>query len=276
VNPIEFVIDGVERLALRTPTLPPATETNSYLVSGDREFVVVEPATPYPDEQRTLLSTIAARIADGWALRGVLMTHHHGDHVGAALAVRAAFDAPLMAHRGTEARLRDRVPVDALLEEGDTLLDGRIEVLHTPGHAPGHLCLRDRNRRWLIAGDMVASVGTILIDPEDDGDMREYLAQIARLAEGAPGIVLPAHGAPIAEGEARLRHYLSHRLAREAKVLAAVDAGEGSTEDSLLERAYEDAPRALWPIARRSLRAHLFKLREESRVRLDGGRWRHA
>jgi ribonuclease/clavin/mitogillin len=274
VNPIEFVTEGVERLSLRTPTLPPATETNTYLLSADRSFVVVEPATPFAPEQGALLATIAGRIADGWALRGVVMTHHHGDHVGAAIAVREAFAAPLMAHRRTAEKLHERIPVDVLLDEGDTLLDGTVEVLHTPGHAPGHVCLRDRGRRWLVAGDMVASVGTILIDPQDDGDMREYLSELNRLADGHPGTVLPAHGAPIEDGQARLRHYVAHRLAREAKVLASVDGGEGSTEQALLERAYDDAPRALWPIARRSLRAHLFKLRDESRLILRGDRWR--
>jgi ribonuclease/clavin/mitogillin len=274
VSHIERVCDGVERLSLATPTLPPATETNTYFLTVGRAFVVVEPATPYEAEQRVLLDAIRAKIAAGFSLTAAVITHHHADHVGAAMAVRDAFGVRLLAHRETAARLAGRVAVDATLDEGDGLLDDSILALHTPGHAPGHLCLRERTGRWLIAGDMVASVGTIVIDPEDGGDMREYLREIARLADGGPGIVLPAHGAPIEQGAERLRYYLAHRLAREAKVLAAV--GDGATEDEVLARAYDEVPQAIWPIARRSARAHLFKLEAEGAIERDGPRWRPA
>ncbi|MBL8681274.1 MAG: MBL fold metallo-hydrolase [Myxococcales bacterium] len=275
MSTIETVAPNVERLSLRTPTLPPATETNTYFVERDLEFYVVEPAPSFDEERAMLLEATDRKIRGGWRLRGVILTHHHGDHIGAADAMRAAFGAPTMAHHETRARLRDHVAVDRVLDEGDTLFDGEVELVHTPGHARGHLCLRDRARRWLIAGDMVASVGTIVIDPDDGGDMRAYVAQLTRLADEGAGIVLPAHGAPIEEGEARLRFYVAHRLAREAKVLAAVAGFEarGASEDQVVERAYEDTPRAIWPIALRSARAHLGKLAAEGAVRLDGDRW---
>jgi ribonuclease/clavin/mitogillin len=277
VTEIESVCPGVERLSLRTPTLLPATETNTYFVTHGDEFYVIEPATPYEAEQAALLDAIGAKIRQGLTLRGAIVTHHHGDHTGAAMRVREAFSTTVIAHRETRTRLRDRVTIDGEIDEGQALFDGEVEVLHTPGHARGHVCLRQREGRWLIAGDMVASVGTILIDVEDGGDMADYLAQLARLADGAEGgvdcIVLPAHGAPIGRGSERLRHYIAHRLAREAKVLAAV--GDGwRTEDELVARAYDDTPREVWPIAARSARAHLHKLVREGRVAFDGERWR--
>lgn len=275
VSTIERVAPNVERLSLRTPTLPPATETNTYFVEQDRAFYVVEPAPSDDDERAVLLEATERKIRDGARLLGVILTHHHGDHVGAAETMRAAFGAPTMAHHETRARLRDRVAVDRVVDAGDVLFDGEVELVHTPGHARGHVCLRDRQRRWLIAGDMVASVGTIVIDPEDGGDMRDYIAQLTRLADEGAGTVLPAHGAPIEDGEERLRYYVAHRLAREAKVLAAVSRFEatGASEDEVVAHAYEDTPPAIWPIALRSARAHLAKLAVEGRVRDDAGRW---
>jgi glyoxylase-like metal-dependent hydrolase (beta-lactamase superfamily II) len=270
---LQMVAPGVERLSLRTPTLLPATETNTYFVTVGDHFYVIEPATPYEAEQRALLSAIREKIRSGLSLRGQIVTHHHGDHVGAAMRVRDEFDAPVMAHAHTKSRLEGRVSVDVCLDEGESLFDGCVEVLHTPGHARGHLCLRERAGNWLIAGDMVASVGTILIDVDDGGDMREYVAQLERLAALVDGSVLPAHGAPIEQGAERLRYYVQHRLAREAKVLAALDA-EWSGEETIVAKAYDDAPPALWPIAARSARAHLEKLRHERRVEFDGERWR--
>ncbi len=270
---IESVCPGVERLSLRTPTLLPATETNTYFVTHGDEFYVIEPATPYEPEQAALIGAIREKIRSGLTLRGAIVTHHHGDHIGAAMRVREAFSTPVIAHRETRTRLRDRVTTDGELDEGQTLFDGEVEVLHTPGHARGHVCLRQREGRWLVAGDMVASVGTILIDVEDGGDMADYLAQLERLADAVEGVVLPAHGAPIERGAERLRHYVAHRLAREAKVLAAVSDG-WRTEDELVARAYDDTPREVWPIAARSARAHLQKLVREGRVAFDGARWR--
>ncbi len=272
---IESVSDGVERISLRTPTLLPATETNTYFVARGDEFYVVEPATPYPDEQAVLLGAIRERIRSGFRLRGVIVTHHHGDHIGAAAAVSEAFGVGVSAHRETQRRLLDRVKIDHTLDDGDALFDGDVTVLHTPGHARGHLCLRERNGAWLIAGDMVASAGTILIDVDDGGDMREYLRQLERLADAGPGVVLPAHGAPIEEGASRLRYYVQHRLGREAKI---VNALENTWQDieSIVARAYDDTPVSVWPIAARSALAHLEKLRSEGEAARDGDRWRRA
>lgn len=275
MNRVESVCAGVERLSLETPTLLPATETNSYLVTHGDELYVVEPATPYEAEQRAMVDAIREKIRSGFRLRGVIATHHHGDHVGAIEALRESFDAPMYAHPRTIERLGARAANVRTMNEGDALFDGAVRVLHTPGHAAGHLCLLAHDGAWLIAGDMVASIGTILIDVEDGGDMREYLQQLDRLAALSEGLVLPAHGAPIEEGAARLRYYVQHRLAREAKVLAALDAAWIEL-DAIVARAYDDTPQSVWPIAARSALAHLDKLEREERVERDGARWRRG
>jgi glyoxylase-like metal-dependent hydrolase (beta-lactamase superfamily II) len=197
--------------------------------------------------------------------------------VGAANAFRTEFGAPLFAHPRTRDKLAGVVTVDRTLDEGDTLFDGAVRVLHTPGHAPGHLCLWHPADRWLVAGDMVASVGTIVIDPDDEGDMQAYLRELARLAALSPRRILPAHGEPIDDAVARLEFYIAHRRAREAKVLAALPE-DGTAVDlaEIVPVAYADTPALLWPLATKSARAHLAMLEREGRVQSRDGAWRRV
>ncbi|HSN98951.1 MAG TPA: MBL fold metallo-hydrolase, partial [Candidatus Nanopelagicales bacterium] len=170
----------------------------------------------------------------------------------------------------------DFVP-DVRLRHGETVAGGEwaLTALHTPGHAPGHLCLLDEDDGVLIAGDMVASVGTILIAP-GEGDMAEYLRQLERLSALGATVALPAHGEPIAEPQAIFRHYITHRLRRESLVLAALAARAGApaTAEALTPEVYADTSPIAWPIARLSLEAHLIKLEQEGMARRDaGGQW---
>jgi ribonuclease/clavin/mitogillin len=256
-----------------TPTLPPATHTNSYAIGG-REVVLVEPATPFVDEQKAWLEWARALQTQGRTLTAIVATHHHEDHVGGLDVLARELGIPVWAHELTVDRLMPatRAHVTRRLSDGDTIvLDGpRAEswrVLHTPGHAPGHVCLFEERTRTAIVGDMVASVGTILIAP-GDGDMQVYLAQLDRLAQLDASLALPAHGEPIDEPTVLFRKYIAHRLAREAKVLDAVrKAGPaGGDAAALVPDAYADTPMHLWPLARLSLEMHLEKLEREGLV----------
>jgi len=266
----ERIADGVEVFPVRTPTLPPATHTNSYAL-GTRDVLLVEPATPYPEEIAAFAAWAHALKAQGRRLVALFLTHHHIDHVGGAETLARELALPLWAHQLTAERLPE-VPITRRLDEGDSIvLDGplpqRWEVLLTPGHAPGHLCLFERSLEQLLVGDMLASEGTILIEP-GDGDMRRYLSELERLLRLGAKTALPAHGRPIREPAKLFSHYIAHRLMREEKIVAALAAAgkSGGTPERLLPRAYDDTPQRAWPFALLSLRAHLAKLVADGRV----------
>lgn len=261
---VDQVAPGIRVLALRTPTLPPAAHTNVYLVGPEiGPVAVVDPGSPYPDQQAILDAFLAEVPIDL-----VLLTHHHGDHVGGAVALAQRWGVPIAAHEATARRLEGIVEVTTRLAHGDSVHG--VTCLFTPGHAEGHLCFEHGGHT--IAGDMVAGLGTILIDP-DEGDMALYLASLELLLARPAGTLLPAHGPPITDGASKLREYLAHRRMREDRVLDAL-TDRPATLDAMLPIAYADTPRMLWPLAERSLRAHLDKLVREGRARFDGGaRW---
>jgi glyoxylase-like metal-dependent hydrolase (beta-lactamase superfamily II) len=263
---------SIASFAARTPTLPPATHTNSYAL-GAREVLLVEPATPYEDEQRAWIDWARSLPSSGRVPVAIVVTHHHVDHVGGVDVLSRELGLPVWAHAETAVRID--TAVGRRLAEGEAIdLAGpspeRWRVLHTPGHAAGHIVLHDVDSGTLVVGDMVASVGTILIAP-GEGDMTVYIEQLERLAALGAKLALPAHGDPIDEPTALFQHYVAHRLMREAKALAAVErAGpEGATASELLSAVYDDVPFAALPIALLSLRSHLEKLEREGRVRGD-------
>lgn len=231
---------------------------------------MIEPATPFADEQAALDGLLRGLAGAGAEVAAILLTHHHMDHTGYAALLRERTGAPIHAHPLTAARVD--FTVDVVLEDGAEveLGDGfALAAMHTPGHAPGHLVFCERSSGLAYAGDMVAGVGTILIDPEDDGDMIAYLASLARIADSRPTALVPAHGPVIDDPQACLARYRAHRLMREDRVLAAIGATPRDLSEVLAE-AYADTPPALWALAARSLEAHVRKLATEGRVRRNG------
>ncbi len=269
---IEFQ-EGIVLVALRTPTLPPATHTNCYL-AGLEEVVLVDPGADEATELAVLFERVRNLQARGRRPVAVFLTHHHRDHVGGLAAVVERLGLPVWAHRHTADRLE--VPCARLIEDGEELgLRGfPLAALHTPGHTRGHLVLHHRPSRAVIAGDLVSSLSTIVIDPPE-GDMARYLASLRRIADLPCGTIYPAHGPPVADGPGKLREYLAHREAREALVLAALQAGASSPVE-IVARAYQDTPEPLHPIAERQALAHLEKLAAEGRAVRRDDRWRAA
>ncbi|HEV8239881.1 MAG TPA: MBL fold metallo-hydrolase [Thermoanaerobaculia bacterium] len=258
---------GVVMVPLRTPTLPPATHTNAYLL-GTGPMVLVDPGSPYPQEQDRLHAAIAAATSQlGRRLNAIWITHHHPDHVGGVAAAAAAFDVPVAAHPATAERLAARgIRVNAFFHDGERAELGpgfHVRILHTPGHARGHLAFLVEEDSTLLCGDLLSALSTIVIDPPE-GNMRDYLASLERCRELRPRFLFPAHGPVLRDGERVLTQLIDHRRDREARVLAAWKSGVHEA-DAIVPLAYDEAevPPPLRPIAARQVLAHLDHLREQ-------------
>ncbi len=278
LQPFEVVAPGVRRVALRTPTLPPAVHTNCYILGpseGSGALILIDPGSPYPAQQAQLDALLETEAAAGRDAIAVVLTHHHADHTGGAAHLQARWNLQLLAHEVTAKLLAPRLRIDREIAAGELALgDLSLVVHHTPGHAAGHVCLSLPSAGVTAVGDMVAGLGTILVDP-DEGDMIDYLASLQLLEAAVPGALLPAHGPEISDGVAKLREYRAHRLRREQKIADALAQHPGATAEALVPLAYADTPAPFWPLAVRSTLAHLEKLRREGRVSCTAGERPH-
>ena len=261
---------GVVMVPLRTPTLPPATHTNAYLL-GTGPMALVDPGSPYPEEQERLHAAVTAAVAQlGRRLTAIWITHHHPDHVDGVVAAAAAFDVPVAAHPETAERLAARgIRVNAFFHDGERQELGagfHVRVVHTPGHARGHLAFLVEEDGTLLCGDLLSALSTIVIDPPE-GSMRDYLASLERCRELRPRFLFPAHGPVLRDGERVLTQLIDHRRAREARILDAWQNGVHDA-DAIVPLAYDEAdvPPPLRPIAARQVLAHLDHLREQGRL----------
>ena len=254
------ICPGVRCVQVRSPTLPPATHTNVWIL-GQHHVTVVDPASPYEDEQARL-----DEILEMLMVERILLTHHHNDHVGGAMALKATTGARIAAHPLTRDRLD--IPIDELLDENDVVDTdaGFWRVIHTPGHATGHLCLFNGGLSTLVAGDMVAGVGTILLDPPE-GNLNDYLESLSRLEALNPSRLLPAHGLCIENGTEVLRQYIDHRHMRTAQIQEVLATNPGLKLEAITDRIYREVvPEAFLMVAARQVLCHLNWLESESKV----------
>jgi glyoxylase-like metal-dependent hydrolase (beta-lactamase superfamily II) len=157
---------------------------------------------------------------------------------------------------------------------GDRFMFGglTLRALHTPGHASNHLCYLLENTRMLFTGDHVMQGSTVVINPPD-GDMRAYLDSLELLLGEDILILAPGHGYLIGEPHREARRLIRHRLAREQKVVWALQRLAAPTAEELVREVYDDVAARLHGVALRSLSAHLEKLAAEGRARAADGRW---
>jgi glyoxylase-like metal-dependent hydrolase (beta-lactamase superfamily II)/8-oxo-dGTP pyrophosphatase MutT (NUDIX family) len=256
---------------VRTPTKPPATHTNCYLIYTSQSLLVVDPGSPYEDEQSALAAAIDELLAGARTLNSILLTHVHPDHVGGVNALRKHLgDVRVSAHKLTAAALPD-IQMDTMLNDEDVLvLEGEpriaLQVMHTPGHARGHLCLYEERTGTLLSGDNIVGLGSVLIDPPE-GNMRDYLRSLERMRGlGNLSVIFGGHGPAIANPYRKLDEYISHRLDREQKILEAVRAGAATPKD-IVAHAYTDVSPKAHAMAERAVLAHLEKLVEDNLVR---------
>lgn len=239
----------------RSPMTGPGT--NTYLVGID-EVAVIDPG---PADQKHIDAIVGASMRE--RVRWVLLTHTHPDHSPGTAKLVKATGAEVLAF----SKRAPNLAVDRAIGEGATI-DGtefRLEVLHTPGHAPNHLCFHLDEERVLFTGDTILDGMYSVVAPKTGGNMVQYLATLERLRKMRLTRIAPGHGDVIEEPRARIDDYLQHRLQREKQIHGVLKKGPARIKD-IVATLYTDTPEPLLEVAGRQVHAHLLKLRAEGKV----------
>jgi len=264
---------GVECILIPTNTMPPSTHTNCFVL-GERggQRAIVDPAIRDEEGFILLKDKVEEIRRDGSDILCTIFTHRHQDHLGDMNLISQIYQAPVWASEETLSALPD-IPGTRKLSEGDIVsVDGpsgrsNWEVLETPGHCPGQICLV--GEPGVVAADNCTMVGTILV-PSSDGDMGAYISGLERLRDLRPHTLFAGHGPLIPNPERTLSQYIEHRKARHSKVLEAVRSG-CSTLQEIASSAYSDTPEANPSLAEDQALSHLKELVRTGEVRRTGG-----
>ena len=264
------LLKNLMRLTAPNPGVMTGPGTNSYLVGDpDTGYIVIDPGPADDGHVQNIWR------AAGGNIRMIVCTHSHADHSPGAKPLQAlcADQPPILglASRPTARANSLFVPDRELAHQEQLVLQSAhtdvrhtLRVLHTPGHAANHLCLVLEEDGLLFSGDHVLNGSTTVIDPPD-GNMNDYLASLDLLVQACDDwqieFILPAHGYVLGFARKAITHLKAHRLQREAKIMAAMQALPEGTLQAWVEHAYADVPPRLWPVAARSLQAHVDRIR---------------
>ena len=250
--------------------------TNTYLLGGGtrNEWAVIDPG---PLDEAHVEAILAA--APG-TIRWIFATHTHNDHSPASASLKARTGALVHgrvadhkewqdASFAPDVHLRGGERFELAGPEGATTT---LRAIHTPGHASNHLCYLLEEEKLLFTGDHVMQLSTVVINPPD-GDMAAYIASLRELTELDLDWLAPGHGFLMVQPTLAMEAIVAHRLKREAKVVNALRALGPADAETLLAHVYDDVKPQLLAMAMRSLRAHLFKLRDDGAAHEATGRW---
>ena len=276
-NESVWLLKNVQRLTAPNPGVMTGPGTNTYLVGDpDTGYLAIDPG-PADAEHIDRLWRAA-----GGDIRMIVCTHSHSDHSPGAAPLQALCVAhgkrPLILGLSSAptARANSEFTPERELVDGDPLVlacgthQHTLRVVHTPGHAANHLCLVLQEDGLLFSGDHILNGSTTVIDPPD-GHMTDYLESLDKLLNACEHhhiqFILPAHGYVLGnmwgephDARACITHLKAHRLKREAKILAVMQQHPEGSMDDWVKHAYDDVPAKLWPVAKRSLLAHVERL----------------
>lgn len=268
---------GVVRLVCENPGPFTFKGTNTYLV-GSTSLAVIDPG---PSDEKHLGDIL--RVAGDRAITHILITHTHRDHVDNAAALKAATGALVCGYRRTGAQRGniERSPSgtefvdidfnpDIELAHGDEIAgsDWALTALHTPGHAPDHLCFALKSRDVLFSGDHVMAWNTTVVAPPE-GRMAHYLDSLKLLMERSEGVYLPGHGGRIEDAPRMVKAYLLHRRWREQAIVAAIRDGK-TTVREVAAMIYDNLDPKLHTAALLSVMAHVEHLIERDVIIGEG------
>ena len=254
----------VHRIEVANPNIVTLYQVCIYLV-GDKEMVLID--SGYNDKKSIASILDEFKALGDRKLTHILITHCHLDHYGGAAAIKKATGAIVAAHKENAPLVNEEAGQELIdLSVGDghiiDLAGTKLQIIHTPGHSPGDICVYMQDEGVLFTGDTIVGTGTVVVD----GDMVQYMESLHRLMTFNAKLICPGHGPLVEKPNEKIQEVIDHRNMREEQILAQLATGKKTSWEMVLT-IYADVDKRLHRLADRNVRGHLTKLIQEGRVK---------
>lgn len=257
----------LRRVTAPNPSVMTGPGTNAYIV-GRKELAIIDPGPSISSHVSAMLDA-----CEGAHVRWIIVTHTHPDHSPAAMLLAEATGAELVgAMIENDGHQDTSFKADGDLNDGDVFANDEftLRAIHTPGHVGNHFCFFLEEEKTLFTGDHIMQGTTVVVIPPS-GDMADYLHSLEKLKSLNAEYLAPAHGHVMLDADSVIQGLINHRMAREAKVLAAFDQAPSGNLDQLLPLVYDDVDPKVLPVAKIALWSHLLKLETDGRASKQSG-----
>ena len=260
-------IHGVRQFLPLSHTFPPANRTNSFIIGdggADAPKLLIDPSPKDDSELKKFLKSVEKIGFDS-----LFLTHHHPDHYQYSREIALAFKVGIELSFDTYTRIKEKSGEDYFMgipltfrKEGDIVtksLGNTVRVYEVPGHDEGQLALAPDNLNWFLVGDLIQTIGTVVIQAPE-GDMKKYFNSLLRVIALNPKNCIPSHGI-IVGGIHKLEETLKHRKMREQQIIILMN--DNKSIDEMIGVIYKGLDDSLIPYAEKTIEAHLKKIKEE-------------
>jgi glyoxylase-like metal-dependent hydrolase (beta-lactamase superfamily II)/8-oxo-dGTP pyrophosphatase MutT (NUDIX family) len=257
-------ICGVRQYLPLSHTFPPANRTNSFIIGDDDQVkYLIDPSPRDEEELEKFLKSVNKVGFDR-----IFITHHHPDHYEFSRDIALRYKVPMEMSQFTYTiiglKYFEGIEIN-LRKEGDVItksLGHDVRVYEVPGHDEGQLALAPDNMSWFLAGDLIQTIGTVVIGGPE-GDMQKYFHSLKRVIELNPKNIIPSHGIIIG-GTNKIVQTLQHRQEREDQIIELLKMGR--TVNEILEVLYVGLKPELLPYALKTIEAHITKIHNEGKI----------
>jgi glyoxylase-like metal-dependent hydrolase (beta-lactamase superfamily II) len=266
------ILPDIHRIAIGKPNIKGLYPPNVYMILGERVAII---DTGYNQTHDINTRSVYLGGLGDPQVQTIILTHRHIDHVGGASSLHRKTKAPIVAHANEKTFIEDQlegIKLHQTVEDNEIIDIGNftLQIIHTPGHTMGSICILIKEMGVLFTGDTIMGFGTSVINP-DEGDMGLFLDSLNKLLEVDCNTILPGHGNPVLDPKSKIHELIEHRLDREQKMLKFLGKKKRKIDDFLKEFYIKPGINPdLHDMARSQIKAHLNKLESENKVEYLG------